>query len=92
MWAIVHYNSSIGDITATILKDKGIIDKIDGVSTLNSIAYALRQSAKFVGNEVVHGTLCMEILTKCIYSIEAPDIGSMMALAQWEGIVTPLLA
>ena len=49
MWAIVHYGFSIGDNTATILGDKGIIDKIDGVSTLNFIAYALRKSAKFVG-------------------------------------------
>ena len=49
MWAIVHYNSYIGDITETILGDKGIVGKVDGVGTLNSIAHALSQSAKFVG-------------------------------------------
>ena len=32
-----------------ILGEKGIVDKVDDVSTLNSITYALRQLAKFVG-------------------------------------------
>ena len=49
LWAIVHYDSSIGDITETILGDKGIVDKVDGVGTLNSIDYALSQWDKFVG-------------------------------------------
>ena len=48
MRAIVHYDSSISNFTDTILGDKGIIYKIDGVSTLNSIAYALCQSDQFV--------------------------------------------
>ena len=82
MWAIVHYDSSIGDITETILGDKGVVNKVDGVSNLNYIAYALRQSAKFVGKRSGPWNLVLRILTKCLYCIEAPDIGSMMALAQ----------
>ena len=48
MQAVVHYYSSISDITATILGDKGIIYKIDCGSTLNSIAFALCQSDQLV--------------------------------------------
>ena len=45
MQAIVHYYSSICDVTTSIVGDKGIIYKIECVSTLNSITYALYQSA-----------------------------------------------
>ena len=48
MRAIVHKDSSIGDITATILGDNGIIYKIEGISALNSIAYSLCQSPRFL--------------------------------------------
>ena len=37
-------------------------------------------------------TLCLGLLIKCMYSMEAPDIESMMALAQYVGIFMPLLA
>ena len=64
MWVIVHYDSSIGDITVTILGDKGIINKIDGVSILNSIAYDLRQSAKFFGKRSGPRNFVLGVLDK----------------------------
>ena len=76
---VVYQNMSICNIFTELIQDIFIFDEANGVHSLEYVAHVLYNLPSSLANDFLQNISCWEYFIRCIYYIDDPVPGSMMA-------------